>query len=202
MRQLGRQGADEHVAHEERVPRIGRDEPHREPVGRIGAAEEILHVHLARVEVPPHVVMQPIEGRRVQPRILLPPDPVRRAGLLDHELVLGGAAGVRCGDGGEGAAIGELSFAPANRVLDEGWRGQVGVNPDGKEAVLDKRQTLARDCGRLGAHTLPVRVARKRTSGVGIGRGPGRKSRLVVPPGQPRGRAPRRGLRATAGAEG
>ena len=85
---------------------------------------------------------------------------------------------MRRGDGGEGAAIGELSFAPANRVLDEGWRGQVGVNPDGKEAVLDKGQTLARDCGRLGTHTLPVRVARKRTSGVGIGRKPIRENVL------------------------
>ena len=106
VRQLGRHGADEHVAHEQRVPRVRRDEADRHPVRRVGAAEEVLHVQLARVEVGADVLVQPVERLGIEPGVLLPPDPVGGAGLLDDELVLGGAAGVGRGDGGEGAVIG------------------------------------------------------------------------------------------------
>ena len=156
--------ADEHVPHEERVPRVRRDEPDRNPIGRVGAAEEVLDEHLARIEIAANIVVQALEGRGVEPRILLQPDPIRGAGLGDDELVLGGAAGVRAGDPDERAVVGQLALAAAKGVLDQsGWR-QVGENADGKEAVLDEGQALARKCCRLGTHTLLWRVtARQRT---------------------------------------
>ena len=93
--ELGRQRAEEHVPHEQRVPRVRRDEPNREPVRRVRAAEEVLHEELARVEIGPHVLVQPLERRRVVPRVLLPPDAIAGALLLEQELVLGRPAGVR-----------------------------------------------------------------------------------------------------------
>ena len=120
----------------------------------VGAAEEVLHVQLARVEVAADVLVQPVERLGLEPGILLPPDPVGGAGLLDDELVLGRPAGVGRGDGGEGAVIGELSFAAAERVFDERGRRQVGVNADREEAMLDEGEALSRNCARLGTHTL------------------------------------------------
>ena len=150
LRQLRRHGPDEHVAHEERVPRVRRDEPHRNPVGRVGAAEEVLDEDLVGIEVAPHVLVQPLEGRRLQPRVLLPPDPVGAARLLDDELVLGRATGVGGGDGAEGAAIGQHALAPGDGVLDQRGGSEIGVDPDGKQAVLYQGEALTRGCGRLG----------------------------------------------------
>ncbi len=65
---------------------------------------------------------------------------------------------MRRGDRGERALIGELPFAPPQSVFDEGGRRQVGVYANGKEAVLDEGQALTRNWGRLGCHTLPVRL--------------------------------------------
>ena len=95
VRQLGRDRADEHVAHEQRVPGVRRDEADRQAVRRVGAAEEVLHEQLARVEVGADILVQPVERLGLEPGVLLPPDPVGATGLFDDELVLGGAAGVR-----------------------------------------------------------------------------------------------------------
>ena len=43
-------------------------------------------------------------------------------------------------------------------VLDQRGGGEVGVDADGKEAVLDQRETLTRSCGGLASYT-PVRPA-------------------------------------------
>jgi len=160
LRQLRRQRPDEHVAHEERVPGVRGDEAHRKPVGRVGPAEQILHEHLARVEVRADVLVQPLERHRVQPGVLLPPDAVARAGLLDHELVLGRPAGVGRGDRGERASVAQGALPPPERVLQQRRGGQVRVDSDGKEAVLDEGEALTLHCGgfgRFGRHTLPVR---------------------------------------------
>ena len=171
VRQLGRHGADEHVPDEQRVPRVRRDEPDRQPVGRIGAAEEVLHEQLARVEVGADVLVQPVERLGIEPGVLLPPDPVGRAGSSIDELVLGGAAGVGRGDGGERAVVGQLAFAAAERVFDERGRRQVGMDADREEAMLDEGEALARDCARLGTHTLLGACARQKDSaGDGAGR--------------------------------
>ena len=170
--QLRRQLADEHVAGEEGVPGVGRDEADRQPVGRIGAGEEILDEHLTRIEISADIVVQALERGRLETGGLLPPDPVCRAGLLDDELVLGRPTGMRRRHLDERATIGEMTFASTKGVLDQCWRSEVGVNADGEQAVLDEGQTLARGGGHLGAHTLPWRVgARQRTSAAtGVGR--------------------------------
>ena len=159
--QLGRHGADEHVPHEQGVPRVRRDEPHRHPVRRVGAAEQVLDEQLAGVEIGPHVLVQPLERRGVEPRVLLPPDPVGAAGLLDHELVLGRPAGVGRGDGGEGAGVGQRPFAAPQRVLDQRGRRQIGVDADREEAC-STRVRLSRDCAVVSVHTLPGAFARQR----------------------------------------
>ena len=150
LRQLRRHGPDEHVAHEEGVPRVRRHEPDRNPVGGIRAGEEVLDEDLVGIEVAPHVLVQPLEGRRLQPGILLPPDPVGAARLLDDELVLGRASGVRGGEGAEGAAIGQGPLATGNSALDQGGGGEIGVDPDGEQPVFYQGQTLTRGRGRLG----------------------------------------------------
>ena len=160
--QLGRHRPDEHVADKQGVPRVRGNEPDGHPVGRIGAPEEVLHVQLAGVEIGAHVLVQPLERLGIEPRVPGPPDPVGGPGLLDDELVLGRAAGVGRGDGDECAVVGELSFAAAERVFDESGRRQIGMNPDGKEAVLDEGEALARDCARLGTHTLLGAGARRK----------------------------------------
>ena len=141
---------------------FGRDEAHREPVGRVRAAEEVLHEELARVEIAP---ARPRAAARTTPgssRWFFSHQ-IRSAGarLLDEELVLGRAAGVRRGDGGEGAAIGQRAFAPAQRVLDQRGGGEVRMDADGEKAVLDEGKALTRDCSRLGGHTLLVRSMRR-----------------------------------------
>ena len=186
MRQLGRHRADEHVAHEQRVPRVGRDETDRNPVGRVGAAEEVLYVELTRVEIGAHVLVQTLERFGVEPGVLLPPDPVGGAGLLDDELVLGGAAGVGRGDGGERAVIGELSFTAAERVLDERRRRQIGVDPDREEAMLDEGEALARELRSSRYSYAPGRGARRRTRPAKVPAAAGGKYRQVARQGQPR----------------
>ena len=154
---------------------------------RVGAAEQILHEELARVEIAAHVLVQPVERRSGSSRGFFSHQ-IRSAGagLLDHELVLGRPAGVRRGDGGEGAAIGELSFAAAEGVLEQRGGREVGVDADGKEAMLDEGKALARNCARLGAHTLQWRVAaRQRTQRPGRdGRAPAGNYRQVPGRGQ------------------
>ena len=158
--QLRGKRADEHVAHEQRMPGVGRDEPHRDPIRQVGPAEQVLHVQLAGVQVAAHVLVQAVERLGIESRVLLPPDAVGRAGLLDDELVPGRAARVGGRHGRKGPTVGELSFTAAERVFQQCGGRQVGVNADRKEAMLDEGEALARDCTGLGVHTLPGRAAR------------------------------------------
>ena len=152
--QLGRHGTDEHVADEQGVPRVGRDEPHGHPVRRVRAAEEILDEQLPGIQIGPHVLVQPLERGGVEPGVLFPPDPVGAAGLLDQELVLGRPAAMGRRHRGKGAGVGQGSFAALQGVLDQGGRGEIGVDPDGEEALIHEGEALPlHDCG-LG-HTLP-----------------------------------------------
>jgi hypothetical protein len=93
------------------VPGVRGDEPHRHAVRGIGAAEEILDEHLPGIEIGPHIFVQTLEGRGLQPGVFLPPDLVAPARLLDDEFVLRGAAGVGGRDGSEGAAVGQHPLA-------------------------------------------------------------------------------------------
>ena len=87
--EVGGLRADEHVAHEQRVPRARRDEADREPERRVGAAEEVLHEQLAGVEEGPDVGVQPVERVGLHAPVLLPPDAFLRVGVRHDELVFG-----------------------------------------------------------------------------------------------------------------
>ena len=78
------------------------------------------------------------------------------------------------GDGREGSVLAELSFAAAERMLDERGRRQIGMDTDREEAMLDEGEALSRNCARLGAHTLLGRVTR------GKGLGPARRRRRLA----------------------
>ena len=155
--QLGRHCPDEHVAHEEGVPRVRGDEPDRQSVGRIGPGKEILHEHLARIQMRTHVFLEPVKRFGIQPGILLPPDLIARPRLLDQKLVLCRAPGVGSGYGGKGAVVGQNPFASPHRMLDERRRSQVGVDPDGEKAVFYEGEGLTRGCCGFGSHALKYR---------------------------------------------
>ena len=120
-REFGELRTDEHVAHEVRMPRVGRDIPARETVCRIGAAIEILDEELIEsVEVAAHVGEQCVEMRLAQWLVHLAPVHIGLgAPLLHDELVVGRAARVRRRHRDEGAHVGELPLVPLDRGLHE-----------------------------------------------------------------------------------
>jgi hypothetical protein len=152
LSQLGRDCTDEHVPDEQRMPCVRRDESDRQAVGRICTGEEILNENLTGIEVGAHILLQSLERLGLEPSVLFPPDAIAGARLLHQKLVFGRAAGMRGRNSGEGAAVGEGTFTPPNRVLEElRWR-EVRMNPDGKEAVLDKREIFSRGCRGFSIH--------------------------------------------------
>ncbi len=149
-------GADEHVADERHVPRVGRHVAHREAERRVGAAVEILDEQLvAAVEVGADVAEQGVEVLGGEGLVDLAPIDVPLGGrLADDELVPGRAAGVRGGDGDERAHVGELSFAALDGALDELRRHEVPVHG----AARGQAQRLERGAGgrrRACGHAKP-----------------------------------------------
>ena len=92
---------------------------------------------------------------------------------------------MRRGDGGERAVIGELTFAAAERVFEERGRCQIGMDADREEAMLDEGEALARDCARLGTHTLLGAARGKRTRPAKAPAAAGGKYRQVARQWQP-----------------
>ena len=124
--QFLRLGADEHVAREQRMPRARRRHPHLQPVGRVGAAMQILHEHLAPLVIGQDAAVQAVERRFRQLLVgRVPVDVGFARGFLDDVFVLGGAAGEGAGDRDEGAARAQPPFAPADGVLVEDRHRQV-----------------------------------------------------------------------------
>ena len=60
------------------------------------------------------------------------------------------------GDRGKCPAVGQCPFAPAECVLDQHRRRQVGENPDGKKAVLNEGEVFARGCSDFGGHIRKI----------------------------------------------
>jgi hypothetical protein len=84
--QVERIGADEHVAHEQRVPRGRRDETNPHAVGRVRARVQILNEQLwLLVQMPLHVSEQEVELLRVERDVDLPPPHILRRRWLAHD---------------------------------------------------------------------------------------------------------------------
>ena len=111
---------DEERLREERVPGALGDHADGEAVRRIGARERVDHVDVALAQARGDLLAEALVVLLRDLRVdVAPPDPPLGAGLADHELVLGRAAGVLAGVDDEGAAFGETCLAARKGVLVE-----------------------------------------------------------------------------------
>ncbi len=146
--QFGRRGSNEHVPDEERLPGVRGDEPDREPVGRVGATEEVLDEDLGQaVQVLADVLEETIELVCREAVVLVPPDLARGRRLVNHELVFRRSTGVRLGDDGQRAMIGDPAFAPAGRMLVQARRAEVGPHGFGGDAVAGEIEMCTHNPG-------------------------------------------------------
>ena len=135
----GAVGADEHVPHERHLPRVWRYVTYRETEVRVGAAVQILHEQFRLpAEICLHVREKRVKMGRVHLAIHISPIHVvvgRR--VANDELVLGGPAGVRCGDCGERSHVGELAFLTPSRGAEELRWHHVEMNfTGGRQALI------------------------------------------------------------------
>ena len=136
-------GTNEHVADERRVPRVGQDVADAQAVGRVGAAEEVLHEELREpVQVHLHVGEEQGEVRRGHRLVDRAPVHVAfRVRLPDDELVVGRAARMRRGDGHERPQVGQPALTAADCRLDEFGRDVIPVHrPGGREILVGETQ--------------------------------------------------------------
>jgi len=131
-RKLVLRGADEHVAGEQGVPRLGADQADADAVGGVGAGIQVLGEQLAPLQVGLHAALEDLEVRRVQLLVAgAPPDVIGNGGVVHGELVLHGPPGVDAGLHDQRALGGQPALAPAQRVRHELHRGQVGMDRRG-----------------------------------------------------------------------
>jgi hypothetical protein len=155
-------GADEHVAHERRVPRVGQHVAHAQPARRVGAAVQVLDEQLGeRAQVRPHVGQQRVEVRLAHRLVDLPPVDVGLARrLAHHELVVGRAAGVRRRHRHERPHVGERPLAAPHGGLHELGRRVVPVDLAGRGDAERLERAGVRAVGadhRLAGRALGVR---------------------------------------------
>ncbi len=108
-------GPDQKIADEQRMPGIFGDDPHRQVLRTVGAADEVLHEQVATGGMGDEVGMERLECLRLHRAVVVPPDVRRRGVVADDELVLRRAAGVLAGVGDERAAGAQSSLAAQNR---------------------------------------------------------------------------------------
>ncbi len=129
---------DEHVPHEEAVPRLLRDDPDRDAVGGVGAGVDVLDEEVAPLQVALEAVEEVVELLGgVGAVVLTPPDVPFGRGFLHDGLVVRGAAGVLAGVGDDGAARDDARLAAEGDLLVEGLGGEVPVDhPQVREPVV------------------------------------------------------------------
>ena len=87
---------EEHVIDEQRVPRVGRDETDRQPVGRIRSRIDVANEQFLALEMRLDDRLETLVMLRRNRLVdLAPPDVVARARLLHDELVVGAAPRMR-----------------------------------------------------------------------------------------------------------
>ena len=120
---------DEQVPDEQVLPGQFLDEADRQAVVGIGAGVEILDEQLLALQVRDDVAAQHVEVRGVDRLVdLAPPDLRFARRLLDHELVVRRAAGVRAGAADERPLLREDALLAPDGVLVERRRGQVEMD--------------------------------------------------------------------------
>ena len=112
--------AQEEVPREERVPRAFGHEADRKLLARVGPAAEVLDPELAGGEMRADAVEQGVETCRIERLVDLAPGDAPLGGrVLDDELVLGGAAGIRRGVDDQRTAGTDPSGPAPDRLLVE-----------------------------------------------------------------------------------
>ena len=120
---------DEQVPDEQVLPREFLDEAHRQAVLGIGAGIQILDEQLLALQVRDDVAAQHVEVRGVDRLVDLAPPHVRFARrLLDDELVVRRAAGMRAGAADQRPILREHALLAADGVFVEGGRRQVEMD--------------------------------------------------------------------------
>src|SRR5207253_1190616 len=143
---------------EQRVPGVRRHEADAEAMVRIRPGEEVAYEELLIGQVRQHGGLESLIGldleRLVHPA---PPDVGRGAGLVDDELVVGAAPGMRGGDRAERPALRDHAFAAPDGMLVELGRPGVPVHralrhePQGFEGGMP---LAFGGSGGVGGHTV------------------------------------------------
>src|SRR5687768_3994891 len=116
--EIGGRRDDEQIANEQVLPGKFLDEAHRQAVLRIRARVQVLDEELLPFQMRDDVAPQHVELRRIDRLVdLAPPDLRVTRRLLDHELVIGRAAGMRTGAADERTLLRENAFLPTDRML-------------------------------------------------------------------------------------
>src|SRR5262249_21308910 len=123
--ELGDLGTDQQVADEQRMPGVFAEDAGLEAMPWVGTRIEILAEQLLALGVRQEILMQAIEMLRLDRAVVVPPHIALGERILDDELVLWRAPGMRAGFRGERSAIGKRGLARGDRMLVEEWRGQV-----------------------------------------------------------------------------
>ena len=163
--EIGGGRTQEHVVDEQRVPGVRRHEADAEAMVRIRPGEEVAYEELLIGQVRQHGGLESLIGldleRLVHPA---PPDVGRGAGLVDDELVVGAAPGMRGGNRAERPALRDHAFAAPDGMLVELGRPGVPVHralrhePQGFEGGMP---LPFGGSGGVGGHTVgPVRIRR------------------------------------------
>ena len=122
---IGR-GADEELVDEQGVPGVLGDDADGQTVGRIGAAEEILHEEFAGAQIREDALEERVEFLSGDGLVDAAPVDLGVGEFVVHnELVFGAAAGARSGGGDKCAVRGELGLAAAQRGFHELGNGLV-----------------------------------------------------------------------------
>ena len=128
---LGR-GTNEEAAGKQAVPGVGRDDADRQPVARVGAGVEVLHVQVAALRERAGAGEERLEPSFVKGLVVrTPPHFALVAGVLYDPLVIGRAPGVRGRDGDQRAVAAQFGLAASHGVLVEPARGKIPVDGAG-----------------------------------------------------------------------
>ncbi|MHC2191464.1 hypothetical protein ACVJF1_004097 [Bradyrhizobium diazoefficiens] len=127
-RQLDRLGADQQRADEQRMPGELSEHAGLDPVGRIGAAVEVLREQALAFGVLEEVLIERLELLRGDRLVAGPPHLLVGGGVAHRELVLGAAARELAGVGAQRTVGRQHRLARGERVLIELRRAEVPVN--------------------------------------------------------------------------
>ena len=122
------------MVREQAVPRELGVHAHRNAIAFVGADVTVELIDVAFGEIGLHAIEQRVEARRLDRLIgVAPVDVIFAGGLLDEELVLRRAAGMRTRVDDQLAVAAEDAFAAPHRVFDELRRAEVFPERGGLE---------------------------------------------------------------------